>query len=106
MSSGISLNAFVLIGSIHQRIMLSSGFPHVILHVLICLEGQCWFGIEVEPEEGYDHDLVEYEGANDQENEATELEPVEILLFPIDFENEEEDPDYKGTRCIYRRSLC
>ena len=94
MSSGISLNAFVMIASIHQRIMLSCGFPHVILHVLISLEGQCWLGIEVETKEGDDHDLVEYEGANDQEYEATELQPVEILLFPIDFENEEEDPDH------------
>ena len=106
MSSGISLNTFVQIGSLHKRIMLSCGFPHVILHVLICSEGQFWFGIEVEPKEGDDHDFVEYQSAYDQEYEATELEPVEILLFAIDFENEEEDPDHKGTSSIYGRSLC
>ena len=103
MSRRVSLNTCALL---HKSIMLSCGLRDVILHISVRSECQCWLGIEVEPKEGYDDDLVEYECANDQEYKPAELKPVEVLLFAIDLEDEEEDPYYKGSRRIYGRSLC
>lgn len=102
----VSLNTFIESAFVNKGIILLCGFLDVFLNVFLCSEGQCWFGIKVEPKEWDDHNLVEYQSANDQEYEATELEPVEIFFFAVDFENEEEDPDYKGARSIYGRSLC
>ena len=62
---------------------------------------QCCLGVLVKAQKWQHEDLIEDEGAKDQEDEAEELQHAEVLSLSVEFNNEEEDPDYDCPRGVY-----
>ena len=108
----IKILDYSLIGVIHVPLLSSSGIicglrgqAHI-SHGLILMSRvqqasllaglfacDCCLGVLVEAQKGQHENLIEDEGAKDQEDEAEELQHAEVLSLPVEFNDEEEDPD-------------